>query len=235
MIKTVIRMGLFSVIGLFSTYAAADWSLTDFFNFSTTPVATSQISQIKILSAKAPSLDPEALKLGLQAYTKARQQGFDQKQLLTIVDYSKPSTERRLYVFDLKRNDVLFHEYVAHGKNSGDNIPTSFSNSPSSLKSSLGVFLTRQTYVGKHGYSLRVNGLERGINDMAEKRAIVVHAANYVSAEIANRDGRLGKTWGCFGVSRHVAGSLINTIKGGTVLFAYYPDRNYIRHSWFLS
>lgn len=236
MVRKTIQVGLLGVASLFSTYAVADWSISDYFN-SITPSFNvgSESSQVKILSAKAPSLNPEAIKLGLQAYNKVRQEGMDQQQLLTIVDYSKPSTERRLYVFDLKQNNVLFREYVAHGKNSGGNVPTSFSNSPSSLKSSIGVFVTQQTYIGKHGYSLRVNGLERGINDMAASRAIVMHAASYVGADVASKYGRLGKTWGCFGVSPRAAGPIINTIKGGTVLFAYYPDRNYMRHSRFMS
>lgn len=232
--KKLIQVGVLGVVSLFSTYAAADWSfpLFDFSSFSSSSPELD--SQARTLSAKAPSLNPEALKLGLKAYHKAREQGLDNKQLLTIVDYSKPSTERRLYVFDMKQNNVLFHEYVAHGKNSGDNLPTSFSNSPSSLKSSLGVYVTRQPYVGSHGYSLRINGLEKGINDMAARRAIVVHAANYVSDEVAKTYGRLGRTWGCFGISTRVAHSVIDTIKGGTVIFAYAPSRSYISHSQFV-
>lgn len=183
------------------------------------------------LSAKAETLDPNIVKLGLEAYLKARAQGLDKGQILTIVDYQKPSTQPRLFVFDLKTNNLLFKELVAHGKNSGDNMATSFSNSPSSLKSSLGVFLTSNTYFGHHGYSLRIDGLERGINDMAASRAIVVHAADYVSNAFARAHGRLGKSWGCFAVDPSVSSALISTIKGGTLIFAYYPDQHYLTHS----
>lgn len=186
------------------------------------------------LASKAVTLDPTVIKLGLQAYEKARSQGLDSSQILTIVNYQQPSTEPRMYVFDLKTNNLLFKELVAHGKNSGDNVPHSFSNAPSSLKSSIGLFLTTSPYIGEHGYSLRVDGLEKGFNDMAASRDIVVHAANYVSQAFARAHGRLGKSWGCFAVDPTVASSLISTIKGGTLIFAYYPDQNYLAHSNYL-
>lgn len=186
------------------------------------------------LSAEAETLDPKIVKMGLEAYLKAKSQGFAREQILTIVDYNQPSTQPRLYVFDLKTNNLLFKELVAHGKNSGGNHPNSFSNAPSSLKSSLGVFVTSKAYVGQHGISLRINGLEKGINDMAASRAIVVHAANYVSHAFARAHGRLGKSWGCFAVDPNIASSLIKTIKGGSVIFAYYPDQHYLAHSNYL-
>lgn len=204
------------------------------------PVSTSNYrfdidAQARKLSAEARNLDPRVVKLGLEAYSKARGAGLDQEQILTIVDYHIPSTQPRLFVFDLKTNNLLFKELVAHGKNSGDNVPTSFSNAPSSLKSSLGVFLTQNTYIGHHGYSLRLAGLERGFNDMAAAREIVVHAANYVNTAFAHAHGRLGKSWGCFAVDPTIASSLISTIKGGTLIFAYYPDHNYLSRSSFLT
>ncbi len=179
-------------------------------------------------------LDYHVLKLGLDAYAKLHAEGYDQQQMLTIVDYSKPSTEPRLTVIDLKSDQVTFHTLVAHGQNSGWNIPTSFSDSPRSLESSIGVYLTGNTYEGKHGESLRLNGLERGYNDTAAAREIVIHAADYVSDEFARMHGRLGRSWGCMAVNPQVATPLINQIKGGTVLLAYYPDRTWLEHSDYL-
>lgn len=199
------------------------------------PAATYNIdAEAQKLSLQAQNLDPQIIKLGLAAYLKARGEGLDPQQILTIVDYHQPSTNARLFVFDLKHDNLLFKELVAHGKNSGENYSTSFSDSPSSLKSSLGVYLTQNTYVGHHGYSLRLAGLEKGFNDMAAARAIVVHAADYVNQAFARAHGRLGKSWGCFAVDPAVAGSLINTIKNGSLLFAYYPDRNYLSNSAFI-
>lgn len=230
--KKTLQVGLLGVASLFSTFASAN--LFNAYDYHSTVTDTLD-TQAKLISAKAQNLDPYVVKLGLQAYSKAKEQGLDQKELLTIVDYTKPSTEPRLWVINLKDNNILFQELVAHGKNSGDNIPTSFSNQPSSLKSSLGVFLTEDTYVGKHGYSLRLAGLEKGVNDMAQARDIVVHAATYVGGQFAKIHGRLGRSWGCFAVNPKIATSIINTIKGGSLVFAYYPDRNWISHSLFLS
>lgn len=192
-------------------------------------------SQAQILSAKAGDLSPQVIKLGLEAYSKARQEGMDQQQILTIVDYDMPSTQPRMWVFDLKTNTLLFKELVAHGENSGDNIPDSFSDQPESLKSSLGLYVTGQPYVGHHGVSLRLDGLEKGFNDTAAERDIVVHAAPYVSQEFADEHGRLGRSWGCFAVNPAVAQPIINTIKDGTLIFAYYPDKRWLSQSSFLS
>ncbi len=186
------------------------------------------------LCHEAPGLNPRALQLGLVSYQKARAQGFDKQQILTIVDYSQASTVPRLWVFDLKNNNLLFQELVAHAKNSGENIPTVFSNEPQSLKSSLGLFVTGEPYQGQHGYSLRLNGLEKGFNENAAARNIVMHAANYVSAQFAASHGRLGRSFGCFALNPRVASVVINTIKAGTLLFAYAPDRNWLSHSNYL-
>lgn len=222
--KKALQIGCLCLAGLFATPSTADFF--DFFAID--PVTTSIDSQVKILSEKAPALNPNVLKLGLQAYLKAKQQGLVSHDLLTIVDYSKPSSAARLWVFDLKRNDILFQERVAHGKNSGPGeMATSFSNEARSLKSSLGVYVTKGTYVGNHGYSMRVVGLERGINDMAAPRAIVFHAAAYVRERVA------GHSWGCFALRPEITQSVINTIKDGSVVFAYHPD--WVSRSRFLS
>lgn len=191
--------------------------------------------QVKIIDAQASNLDPAVLKLSLAAYLKARQQGLDNKQLLTIIDYSKPSTERRLWVVDLKNEKVLFNTWVSHGKNSGKVQAKSFSNQPGSLKSSIGVFLTDEPYIGGEGYSLRIVGLEQGINDNAYRRDIVFHGAWYVDPNVIKKYGVLGRSWGCPAVSEDTVKPLINTIKDKTLVFMYYPDRHWLENSTFLA
>jgi hypothetical protein len=162
------------------------------------------------------------LDAALAAYAAAVRQGeVARTSLLTIIDYSLPSTERRLWVLDLTRARVLYRELVAHGKGSGDNIASAFSNEEGSLMSSLGLFVTDEAYVGKNGYSLRLRGLDPGINDHAYDRAIVVHGAAYVSQQVADAAGRLGRSWGCPAVRLSVAHKLIDTIKDGTAMYVY--------------
>lgn len=190
---------------------------------------------IKTVHAQASNLNPEVLKVGLNAYIKARNMGLNQKPLLTLVDYSKSSREKRLWVIDLKNLKVLFNTWVAHGSKSGNNNAISFSNSPRSLKSSLGVFLTDEPYIGGNGYSLRVKGLEQNINSNAYRRNIVFHGAYYVGADIARSTGRVGRSWGCFAVDKGIARSLINTIKENTLVVAYYPDQHWLKNSKFVN
>jgi hypothetical protein len=175
-------------------------------------------------SANSAGINPTALKLGMNAYKYAQEHGQVNKPYLTIVDLSMPSKERRLWVIDVKTNQVLANELVANGKNSGIDRGVRFSNSPSSKESSLGVYKTANTYIGKHGQSLRVIGLEKGINSNALSRAIVVHPAAYVNSEFAATHGRVGNSWGCFALSQRVAPKVINLIKGGSVIFAYAPQ-----------
>jgi len=191
-------------------------------------------SDAQVILSKAEGLSPEVLNLALKAYDKLRQQGYDQQQVLTIVDYSKPSTQPRMWVIDLKNLKVAFRALVAHGKNSGDDYAESFSNQPESLKSSIGVYLTSNTYVGHDGYSLRLNGLEPGFNSNALSRDIIVHPASYVSEDFAETHKRLGRSWGCFAVDPKISNQLIDSIKEGTVIFAYYPDKQWLEHSQFI-
>jgi len=187
------------------------------------------------LSRQATGLKPEVLRLALKARELAWKRGQgDALKRLTVIDYSLPSTRKRLWVLDLAERRVLFHELVAHGRGSGDNVATAFSNRSGSLQSSLGLFLTGETYSGKHGYTLRLQGLEPGINDRAEERAIVIHGAWYVSEEFASRHGRLGRSWGCPALDRKVSRKLIDAIKGGSLLFVYYPDRSWLKGSKYL-
>jgi len=154
---------------------------------------------------------------------------------LTVIDYSKPSTAKRLWVFDLRSHALLYEELVAHGRGSGDNFATAFSNDPESHQSSLGLFETADTYSGKNGYSLRLKGLDAGFNDKALERAIVMHGAPYVSEESAKSLGRLGRSWGCPALRELVAHEIIDRIRGNGLLFAYYPDQKWLKSSRFLS
>ena len=176
------------------------------------------------LRRAAPDINPKALKAALSALDCAVAAGMAPAQHLGVIDYSLPSTQRRLWVFDLKTRKLLFRELVAHGKNSGDNLATRFSNSPDSLTSSLGPFRTLGTYDGRNGYSLRMAGLEPGVNDRAYTRALVMHGAQYVDAKMASKQGRLGRSWGCPAVRPAVAQKLIDTLKDGQFVFAWYPD-----------
>jgi hypothetical protein len=153
---------------------------------------------------------------------------------LTIIDYSLPSTARRLWVFDMATWTLLHEELVSHGQGSGGNMATSFSNQPESHQSSLGLFVTGETYVGKNGYSLRLDGLEAGFNDRARERAIVMHGAPYVSDEFVEANGRLGRSWGCPAVRSDQAQPMLDRVKGGGLVFAYYPDPAWLAASRYL-
>lgn len=151
--------------------------------------------------------------------------------LLTIIDYSLASVEKRLWVIDLKNSKVLWNTLVAHGKNTGDNYARSFSNVSESLMSSLGFFVTGNIYNGRNGMSMIMNGIEKGINDNAIARAIVMHGADYVSPAFIKKHGRLGRSWGCPSIPVEVRESLINTIANGSCMYIYYPDKKYFSNS----
>ena len=174
----------------------------------------------------------EAFEQAFWGYNKIKAQN---KDVLTLIDFSKPSTEERLYILDMKEKNILCSSLVSHGKKSGGNYATSFSNKKGSHKSSLGFYLTGDTYEGRNGYSLVLNGLERGINDRARARSIVVHGATYCDPlEIAS-SGRIGRSFGCPAVPEEVNQKIIDAIKGGTILFIYANDANYVRKSPVLS
>src|SRR5262245_7881720 len=154
---------------------------------------------------------------------------------LTLIDYSLPSTTPRLWVFDLGSGKLLFNELVAHGRNSGDNMATRFSDAMESRETSLGLFRTADTYVGHNGYSLRLDGLEPGFNGNARERAIVMHGAPYVDAGVARANGRLGRSWGCPALRQAVAQQVIDTVRDGGVIFSYYPDPNWLKTSKLLA
>ena len=190
-------------------------------------------------SAKEPweidGLSPRVLQLALQAAEVATKQGLVSGRVLGVIDFSLPSTTRRFWVLDREQKRVLFHEFVAHGKGSGENFATSFSNRLGSLQSSLGLYITESTYEGNHGYSLRLHGLEAGVNDQARPRAIVIHGAWYVSQTMISQHQRLGRSQGCPAVEESVVKPLIDTLKDGNLIFAYYPDNHWLSTSRFLN
>jgi hypothetical protein len=187
------------------------------------------------LAAAAPSADPQVLELAVAAIDCAVASGMEPSRRLAVIDYSRPSVEKRLWVFDLSQRRLLYSELVAHGRNSGENLAQSFSNTNGSLQTSLGLFRTAETYHGRHGYSLRLDGLETGFNDKARERAIVMHGAPYVTPELARKQGRIGRSWGCPAVNSGVARRMIDTLKGGQFIFSYYPDEKWLGSSDFLN
>jgi hypothetical protein len=174
------------------------------------------------------------LDLALRAYACGSARGEFAQPVLTLIDYSRPSTAPRLWVLDLAEGRVRFHTLVAHGQGSGLARAVAFSNDPGSKQSSLGLFRTDEVYEGTHGYSLRLVGLESGVNDLAYPRNIVIHGADYATATFASRHGRLGRSWGCPALDPAVHRNVIDAIRGGSALFAYYPDAHWLASSPYL-
>lgn len=158
-----------------------------------------------------------------------------QKEVMTLIDFTKPSTEERLYVFDMNERKLLFSSHVSHGRNSGDNYAKYFSNEVGSYKSSLGFYITAHTYNGKNGYSLVLDGLEKGINHRAKERAIVIHGAPYSNTSTIASTGRLGRSLGCPALPQKVSKPIIDTIKKGSVLYIYADDPEYLKKSSYIS
>jgi len=185
-------------------------------------------------SSEFPSL--ALLQTALAGYELLlKEQSISRSDVITIIDFSLPSSKERLWVLDIIHGKVLFHCLVSHGLNSGDLMAEKFSNIPGSNASSPGFYSTGETYVGKHGYSLKLDGLEKGINDKVRTRAIVMHGADYVSAEFVMRHGRLGRSFGCPAVPQELSKEIIRTIKGGSCLFIYVPKTSYLSDSPIIS
>lgn len=195
------------------------------------------------LPARAPapnSIVPEwprreVLDLALRAYQCGLHEGRFRRPRLTVIDYSLPAAQPRLWVIDLQRMSVMHHELVAHGERSGGPVAVAFSNEVGSHQSSIGLFRTDETYFGRFGYALRLSGLEPGINDRARERAIVMHGASDVSQAYISLYGTIGRSWGCPAVSQEVAPKIIDAIAGGSAVFAYYPDQDWLAHSRYLN
>lgn len=187
------------------------------------------LSEIKaMLAAEAPSLNQAVINKVLTSLNCATAYNIEHNKILTVIDYSKPSSEKRLWVFDLQEQKLLFHTYVSHGLNSGVLSTTYFSNKNNSKASSMGVFRTEKAYQGRHGLSLQLDGLERGLNDNASSRAVVMHGGWYVEERFIKKYGRAGRSWGCPAVPDNLTESIINTIKDESLFVVYYPS-----DSWF--
>lgn len=196
------------------------------------PPAPAPLTPIKISGLPWPR--QEVFDLAKTAYRCAKHEGRFERPVLTVIDYSLPSNKRRLWVIDMTRTKVLYHELVAHGEGSGGTMAVAFSNRTGSHQSSLGLFRTDEVYRGRFGYSLRLSGLEPAINDKARERAIVVHGSPDVGDASIARWGTIGRSWGCPALPQEVAPEIIDSIAGGSAVFAYYPDSQWLRESRYL-
>lgn len=196
--------------------------------------AHASAARVAMLVHAAPTANPKVIELAVSAIDCAAAHGMPASDRLAVIDYSLPSTQPRLWVFDLHTGRLLYRELVAHGRNSGANYAQYFSNQLGSLQSSLGLFRTLDTYTGNNGYSLRMDGLEAGVNDKALERAIVMHGAPYVNENLSRTQGRIGRSWGCPALKAGIARQVIDTLKGGQFIFSYYPDQQWLASSPYL-
>ena len=184
-------------------------------------------------NSSVPALD--VFEKAITGYEKLEANNKIKKNLLTVVDFGLPSTEKRMWILDMDTQKVLFHTFVSHGKNTGGNMATKFSNTPNSLQSSLGFYVTAETYYGKNGLSLFIDGMEKDFNSNARERYVVIHGADYANGSAIKRLGRLGRSYGCPAVPTALSKDIINTIKGESALFIYHPNKNYLENSTFLN
>ena len=237
--KTKLLLMLMTLVGsitIISQTAATYYQnpLTDSIN-SPIPLVKSDLKETK--SAAELLYDEIGLhgKLNFDAFDQAmigyENLAFKNKDIITVIDFTLPSTEKRMYVIDLKNKKLLYHTIVSHGRNSGEKYATSFSNRHGSYQSSLGFYSTANTYYGGNGYSLVLDGLEKGINDQAKARAVVIHGADYCSQSVINSTGRLGRSYGCPALPREVTKPIINTIKNGSMVYIYADNQNYMNAS----
>lgn len=191
------------------------------------PPALGELDRLRQL---APELDPGVLALALEArHCSVRNGQADADARLAVIDYSLPSTQKRLWVFDVAKNQLLFREHVAHGQGSGENVARRFSNVEGSYQTSLGLFRTAETYQGGNGYSLRMDGLDPGFNDAARQRAIVMHGAWYANPDLIRTQGRLGRSQGCPALREGVARVVIDSLKQQQLVFAYADDAAFLQ------
>lgn len=172
---------------------------------------------------------------GITGYQKLKEEGKIKNELLTIVDFGLNSTEKRMWILDMATQKVLYNTYVSHGKNTGGDKATNFSNTPNSFQSSLGFYVTAETYYGKNGLSLFIDGMEEGFNSKARERYVVIHGADYATEDFINRSGRLGRSYGCPAVPTEVSKEIIEKIKGQSALFIYHPNKDYLENSTYLN
>jgi L,D-transpeptidase catalytic domain len=200
---------------------------------------TAYISRVyqQIDFGKGTHISFEAFDKAYRGYINLKNAGKlnPEHDILSICDFSLPSTENRLWIIDLQQKKVIYNTYVAHGQGSGDDMATSFSNRGNSHQSSLGFYVTGETYEGEHGTSLRLAGMDQGFNDAAFDRGIVVHGAEYVCDKFVCSNSRLGRSWGCPAVPAPLSLPIINTIKDGTCLYIYYPDTKYMSSAYWVN
>ncbi|MDO4709892.1 MAG: murein L,D-transpeptidase catalytic domain family protein [Pseudomonadota bacterium] len=202
----------------------------------TGPQSNPRWAQLRRLQQRAPTLNAGVLALALEARACAiggGGQGIGER--LAVIDYSLPSTAKRLWVFDLASETLLYHEHVTHGQGSGENFATNFSNIEGSYQTSLGLYRTAETYIGANGYSLRLDGLDKGFNDAARQRAIVMHGAWYAEPELIAKQGRLGRSQGCPALRHGIARQVIDDLKQAQLLFAYAEHDEWLRSSRYFS
>jgi hypothetical protein len=216
---------LFLLLLLTSFNSFPDKTITAFISEKPTVDTESKIvvayHQLDANSFVLPSF--ESFSVALEGFQLLKQKGIVEKNILTIIDFSLPSTANRLWVIDLDKNKVLFQTLVAHGKNTGEDMAKIFSNKAESYQSSLGFYATAEVYNGKHGLSLKLDGLQKGLNDKARERAVVMHGADYVSETFIKQHKRLGRSQGCPAVPVEMNEKIINVIKDKSCLFIFHP------------
>ncbi|MBU1369070.1 MAG: murein L,D-transpeptidase catalytic domain family protein [Bacteroidetes bacterium] len=225
-----IKKTILVFVFLLPFYMVNEWSVAANRDSSYTPL----IDKFQIIHAENTSdlPDLQLLKTALSGYELLKnEQSIHRTEVITIIDFSLPSDTERLWVIDLVGAKVLYHCLVSHGRNSGDLMAEKFSNNPGSYTSSPGFYTTGESYFGKHGLSLRLDGIEKGINDKARERAIVIHGADYVSPDFVKKYGRLGRSLGCPAIPEKLSKEIIETIKDGSCLFVFTPTKSYLSNS----
>ncbi|SFT87829.1 L,D-transpeptidase catalytic domain [Algoriphagus locisalis] len=211
-------------IGIFNT---TDLKESKPINITSIDPVTAVYDGLQSSTGALPS--KEVFSLAFQGWLKMKDNL--KSKVLTVIDFSLPSTAKRMWVIDPVKGEILLNSVVSHGRNSGDLMAKTFSNVPESFKSSIGFYKTAETYSGKHGYSLRLDGLEKGFNDQARNRAIVIHGADYAREEFAKSVGRLGRSLGCPALPSELSAQAIDLIKEGSLLFIFGKDDNYLNKS----
>lgn len=227
------------LFGLFSFTTNTSTVTTEPNNHTASTIATFEskvntlYSSLNVNNFKLPQI--ECFSKALQGFYKLQEKGLIQNNILTLVDFSLSSNTKRLWIIDMTTNTILYQSLVAHGRNSGDEFANKFSNKSESFQSSLGFYLTGEIYQGKHGKSLRLDGMEKGINDKARSRAVVMHGANYVSEQFIRQNKRLGRSLGCPALPEDLNAEIIQLIKNKSCLFIYHPSKAYAAMSKLVS
>ncbi|MES1198145.1 MAG: murein L,D-transpeptidase catalytic domain family protein [Chitinophagaceae bacterium] len=215
--------------------AATNFSFThsDIHNSTTVDISSALYDD---MSLQQYGLSKEAFTYALKGYQNLLRKNLIRRtDYITVCDFSQSSKQKRLYLIDIAEGKLILNTYVAHGRNSGAEYATRFSNKPSSLQSSLGFYVTEGTYIGEHGLALKINGVDAGYNDKAYKRHIVIHGADYITEGWLHHSNYMGRSYGCPAIPKNESESIINTIKNGTCLFIYHPDKNYLLRSKILN